>query len=85
MDEEGEPVIDQSFLYLINASYEGVEYTLPASPTTAPWRQVLDTESIDNPFCEGKVSEKVIVGGRAIRVYVDEAQNKDKKKLAKTV
>ena len=70
-DEEGNPVVDDSFLILVNAAEEGVEYVLPAPPDANRWRQVLDTESVDNPFCEGKVEETVIVGGRAVRVYSD--------------
>jgi glycogen operon protein len=71
MDEEGNPVVDDSFLILVNASDQGVEYTLPGPPDKTPWRQVLDTENIDDPFCEAQVGEKVIVGGRAVRVYSD--------------
>jgi isoamylase len=70
-DENGDPVVDDSFLILVNASDNGVEYTLPEPPNQTPWRQVLDTEDIDNPFCESTVEQKVIVGGRAIRVYSD--------------
>jgi isoamylase len=87
MDEDGEQVIDESFLLLINASHEGVEYTLPAPLADTPWRQILDTESIDNPFCSGKVGEKVIVGGRAIRLYTDgvDQSKSAKKKMARTL
>jgi len=89
MDDEGKQVSDDSFLILVNASDEGVEYTLPVAPDKTPWRQVLDTENIDNPFCEAAVEAKVIVGGRAIRVYGDgvekSAEAPVKKKLARTV
>ena len=89
MDEEGNPVVDDSFLILVNASDQGVEYTLPPAPDKTPWRQVLDTENIDNPFCESKVDEKVIVGGRAVRVYSDgvekSAEAPVRKKLARTL
>jgi isoamylase len=89
MDEEGENVVDDSFLILVNASDGGVEYVLPEPPNKTPWRQVLDTESIDNPFCEATVEDKVIVGGRAIRLYSDapEAAEKtgSKKRLARTL
>ncbi len=71
MDEDGNPVIDDSFLILVNASDNGVEYILPEPPGSTPWRQVLDTESIDNPFQEATVHEKVIVGERSVRVYSD--------------
>ncbi len=53
MDDEGHPVVDDSFLILVNAADEGVEYVLPEPPDGNPWRQVLDTENIENPFCEG--------------------------------
>ena len=71
MDDDGEPVEDDSFLILVNASDNGVEYTLPEPPNKAPWRQVLDTESIVNPFCQAEVPEKVILGSRTVRVYSD--------------
>jgi len=89
MDDEGKQVSDDSFLILVNASDEGVEYTLPEVPDGTPWRQVLDTENIDNPFCEAGVEAKVIVGGRAIRVYSDGVEKSveapAKKRLAKTL
>jgi glycogen operon protein len=71
MDDEGEPVIDDSFLIFVNASDNGVEYKLPEAPGKTPWRQLVDTESINDPFCTCEVGESVIVGGRAVRVYTD--------------
>ena len=83
LDEEGEPIVDDSFLLLINASAEGVEYTLPDPPNKTPWRQVLDTESVEDPFCEQEVHDKVIVGGRAMRLYSDSQQASAKTSTAK--
>ena len=74
-DEEGQPVVDDSFLILVNASDGGVEYHLPDPPNKSPWRQVLDTENIDDPFYEIEEHDKVIVGGRAVRVYSDGAEH----------
>ncbi len=71
MDEDGEQVVDDSFLILVNASDQGVEYTLPPPPDGTPWRQAMDTENLTAPFGRVEVGEKVIVGGRAIRVYID--------------
>jgi glycogen operon protein len=89
MDEEGDPVVDDSFLILVNASDQGVEYILPEPPDKSPWHQVLDTENIEDPFSESSVEDKVIVGGRAVRVYRDgigESSNAQaKKRLAKTL
>jgi glycogen operon protein len=89
MDEEGAPVVDDSFLILVNASDQGVEYVLPDPPDKSPWHQVLDTENIDDPFHESSVEDKVIVGGRAVRVYrdgvADTKASQAKKRLARTL
>ena len=74
IDDEGQKVVDDSFLILINAADQGVEYVLPETPGKTPWRQVLDTENIDDPFCEVEMHDKAIVGGRAVRVYSDSMQ-----------
>jgi glycogen operon protein len=70
-DEDGCPIVDDSFLILVNASAEGVEFTLPEPPADTPWTQVLDTENIDDPFAAAEIGERVIVGGRALRVFRD--------------
>jgi glycogen operon protein len=70
-DEYGSAVVDDSFLILVNAWAEGVEFTLPEPPAASPWTQVLDTENIDDPFAPAEVGEKLIVGGRAMRVFRD--------------
>jgi len=88
-DEDGDPVYDDSFLILVNASDSGVEYVLPDPPNSKPWHQILDTENIDDPFCRAEVHDKVIVGGRSVRVYCDgvapPAEAPAKKRLARTL
>jgi len=74
-DEDGNWLVDDSFLLLVNAADQGVEFTLPASPSGNPWSQVINTENIDNPFAEIDVSEKVIVGGRAVKLMSDHSQS----------
>jgi len=71
-DEDGHPIVDDSFLILVNAAAEGVEFTLPPAPASRSWKQVLDTENIEDPFAAPEIlGEKVIVGGRAMRVFCD--------------
>ncbi len=70
-DEEGKPIVDDSFLILINAYHEGVEFTLPAPPNGEPWRFVMRTENIDDPFSVEQLGEKVIVGGRSLVLLSD--------------
>ena len=74
-DEDGNWVVDDSFLLLVNAAHEGVEFTLPASPSGNPWCQVIDTENIADPFAEIDVGEKVIVGGRALKLMSDHSSS----------
>jgi isoamylase len=67
-DEDGHRIIDNSFLILVNAAAEGVEFTLPEAPAGV-WMQILDTESIDDPFAEVVPDLLVILGGRSLRVF----------------
>ena len=70
-DEDGGPIVDDSFLILVNAAPEGVEFTLPEPPVESPWTQVLNTENIEDPFAAETLGAKVIVGGRSMRIFCD--------------
>jgi glycogen operon protein len=70
-DEEGRPIEDDSFLILINAYYEGVEFKVPEPPNGTPWKFVLRTENIEDPFAQVELGEKLIVGGRSMVVLSD--------------
>jgi isoamylase len=73
-DEDGEPVIDASFLLLVNAAHEGVEFILPESPSSRPWWHLVDTENLGDPFARAAADEKVILGGRSLKLLSDQAQ-----------
>ncbi len=73
-DDEGMPVIDDSFYIVVNAAADGVEFALPASPAGKPWHQVLDTENIEDPFVNKPSTEKVIVGGRSLMLFSDRSK-----------
>jgi len=75
-DENGEWIVDDSFLLLINAADQGVEFTLPSSPRGKPWRQILNTENIEDPFALSDINGKVIVGGRGLRLLSDGAADR---------
>ena len=81
-DEDGDWIVDDSFLLLINAADQGVEFTLPSSPRGKPWRQIMNTENIDNPFTMKDVDAKVIVGGRALKLLSDGMAHKEKRQTA---
>ena len=65
-DVMGRPVVDDTFLILINSYHEGVEFTMPASPHSRGWEFVLDTAKGDDPFANGDVGEKRILTGRSL-------------------
>jgi glycogen operon protein len=67
-DEEGQPVIDDSFLIMVNAAHEGVEFKLPPTPNGGHWSHLIDTENIDDPFATADLGERVILGGRSMMV-----------------
>ena len=71
-NEDGEWVIDDSFYLLVNAADGGVEFVLPPSPGGNPWCTIIDTENIQDPFVHTPVGDKVIVGGRALKLLSDE-------------
>jgi glycogen operon protein len=70
-DDDGHPILDDSFLLFINASADGVEFTLPPSPVGTAWSHVINTQNIDDPFAEEPVGEKIIVGGRSLVLFKD--------------
>ncbi len=82
-------MVDDTFLILVNAADQGVEYVLPHPPGKDSWHQVLDTEDLDNPFHPADADEKVILGGRSIRVFSNgkkpAADAPTRHKLAKTL
>ena len=73
-DEDGKPVYDDSFLLLVNAYHEGVEFTLPPPPNGTAWIQLIDTENIDDAFAPSEHDGKVIIGGRSIRVFCERSK-----------
>jgi glycogen operon protein len=74
-DDDGEPIEDASFLMLVNAYHEGVEFTLPPPPNGEPWKFCMRTENIDDPFAEEQLGDKVIVGGRSLVLLTDEGDS----------
>ena len=71
-NEDGQAIIDDSFLIIVNAAETGVEFTLPPSVSPNGWCMVMDTENCEDPFAEMKMGEKVIAGGRSLKLLSDE-------------
>ncbi len=67
----GEPEIDDSFLLLLNAHAEGVEFRMPDERFGRRWRRVLSTESSRQEGEVFKPGETVTVEGRTLELFVE--------------
>jgi glycogen operon protein len=68
IDQRGEPVADDTFLMLLNAWHEPIDFTLPSADWAEGWVQVVDTAT--GHCAEGetqlKAGEELPVEGRAL-------------------
>jgi glycogen operon protein len=71
IDEEGCPIVDDSFFLIVNAAQDGVEFMLPPSPSGKPWCLAIDTENAEDPFGTAAMTDKIIVGGRSLKLLSD--------------
>ena len=68
VDEMGRPLIDDTFLILLNSYHDAVSYKLPPSPHNRGWRNVLDTSNLECPFSNGPVETTPEIAGRSLRL-----------------
>src|ERR1700692_1898058 len=50
LDEMGRPIVDDTFLVLLNSYHHEVAYKLPPTPRNRGWRNMLDTSNLKTPF-----------------------------------
>jgi glycogen operon protein len=62
-DPRGEPVVDDSFLILLNSNYEAQDFLLPAKEYGEAWSVVVDTT---RPT--GRINEEDHPAGGTIRI-----------------
>ncbi|AXI79527.1 glycogen debranching protein GlgX [Peterkaempfera bronchialis] len=68
-DPAGLPVLDDSFLLLLNASHQDVVFTLPGEPWAAGWQTVVDTWSEEQaapPVGRPAAGAEVTLRGRSL-------------------
>jgi isoamylase len=70
-DPHGNEVKDDSFLILINAYHEGVEFKLPPCPCEGYWECMMNTDDLHDEFERRKVDETVIVAGRSMMLLTE--------------
>jgi glycogen operon protein len=65
IDETGQPIVDDSFLLLLNSHNDPVTYTLPQSPRNLGWGLTMDTSDIAKPFKSKPFQGKLDVYARS--------------------
>jgi isoamylase len=65
-DQEGRPVVDDSFLILMNAYHEGIEFKMPPCPSGGYWEAVMNTDDLHEEFANRRVGESIVVAGRSM-------------------
>jgi glycogen operon protein len=63
VDEHGEPIVDDTFLMLLNAHHEPMPFVLPAHRRGAGWERILDTTEVEAPR-----RHKLLRGGTSLPV-----------------
>ncbi len=79
-DQLGNPIIDDSFLLLINAHHEPVDFTLPLAPEGGRWKIRLKTSDLSNPFKSLAARKKLKLEGRSL-ILLCERKPKTKPEL----
>jgi glycogen operon protein len=70
-DAHGNPVMDDSFLILINAYHEGVEFKLPPCPCDGYWECMMNTDDLHEEFQRRKADDTVIIAGRSMMLLTE--------------
>ncbi|WP_265521352.1 glycogen debranching protein GlgX [Oerskovia flava] len=64
-DRRGEPIVDDSFLLLLNAHHESLDFTLPVSAYGEGWTVVFDTDHAVSPGDELAAGDVLAAAGRS--------------------
>lgn len=71
-DENGKPIVDETFLLLVNSHHEGVEFTLPQrTGESTRWGLLLDTHDLENPFKEEMLGDQVTLEPRSLMLLCE--------------
>ncbi len=74
VDDLGNPVVDDSFLLLLNASDQPVDFTPPPAPGGGSWKCMLNTSRPANPFKLSPAGKKVKLRARSLLLLSEPRQ-----------
>jgi glycogen operon protein len=77
MDERGEDIVGDTMLLLLNAHYEAVPFTLPATREGELWERLLDTADPQGMPLECTGGQQYKLQGRAMAVLRTKAQQEE--------
>ena len=72
VDDMGQPIVDDSFLILLNSYHDCVSYTLPPSPQGHGWTLIMDTHDLDQPFKSQPTAGTMDVQGRSVALLIED-------------
>ena len=70
-NELGAPLEDDSFLLLLNAYHEAVDFALPPPPNQGEWKICMNTDAVENAFPGASADQKVKLEGRSTMLLVE--------------
>ncbi len=70
-DQLGHNVTDDSFLLLVNAYHEPVNFELPPAPEGGRWKSILNTDDLVAPFKVSAVRKRLKIEGRSVRLLCE--------------
>lgn len=79
-DDLGNPIVDDSFLILLNAHHGTVDFLLPPTPAGGTWHSILNTDNLENPFKKSRALKKIRIHGRSL-ILLQERKQKAKNGL----
>lgn len=66
VDELGHPIVDDSFLLLLNAGSDGIDFFLPPPPQNGLWKCTFNTSHIGNPFRSAAARKRIRLKARSL-------------------
>jgi glycogen operon protein len=75
-DQLGNSITDHSFLLLLNAYHEPVNFALPTPPQDGVWQCILNTSHIETPFKKSTARRRVRLEGRTLILLMERERNK---------
>ena len=66
MNEMGQPLSDDTFLILLNAHHETVQYSLPSTASRSGWTVLMNTAELDEPFRAMDCADELQVEARCV-------------------